>query len=143
MSVVKKAGILFFTVFIAGLIVIALSFQHWWLEYVGSAVFLNDEYYAKGKVFRNSQGEILISTNGGNDGELYVYLPSQKLIGFPNNSQFIFLPFCAYNKDVPTPVVLSSSAAKIDWDVNLVEHGEWIEFTGFGGHRIKVYRNNI
>jgi hypothetical protein len=85
----------------------------------------------------------LITADGRNIGTDYIYYPSSKEIGVPNGGQFIFLGFCAYGKDVPVPLVLSSNRIKIEEDMRIVEQNEWVEFTGMNGPRIRLFRSNL
>jgi hypothetical protein len=143
MSRLRKICLSFGAIFLAGLVLIGVSFQHWWLRNVGSAVFVNGDYSDKANVFRNSNGDFLITENGQGYGGPYIYYSSTKEIGVPNANQFVFLGFCAYSKDLPVPVVLSSNRIKIETDMNIIERNEWIEFTGMDGQRIKLYRSNL
>jgi len=139
----RKIALLLAVILIVGTSLIALSFQHWWLKNLASAVFLNEEYSDQATVFRNSNGDFLICTNEEANTETYVYFSSIKQIGVPNGDQFIFLGVLVYNKDLPVPTVLSSDRIKIEQDMNVVEQNEWFEFTGLSGRRIKVYRSNL
>jgi len=140
MSRLKKFCIFFGAFFLAGLVFIGVSFQHWWLRNIGSAVFVDGEYSDQAVVFRNAGGNFLITMNSSGP---YIYYSASKEIGVPNDSQFIFLGFCAYSKDAPVPAVLSSNRVKIEAGMNIVEQNEWVEFTGLKGQRIRLYRSNL
>jgi len=57
MSRLRKLYIFVGTVLLFGLFLITISFQHWWLENIGSAIFVNGKYSETGRIFRNSNGD--------------------------------------------------------------------------------------
>lgn len=140
MSVLKKSAVLIIAFFLVGIIGIAATLQHWWVESWLSRVFLDGQVSETATVLRNINGELLISTSDADGGELYIYFPSRKLIGMPSQGQFIIFPFVAYNKELPIPVVLSSDKVKVETDMNIVEQNEWVAFTSSRGQRISVFR---
>jgi hypothetical protein len=127
-------------------LIFALMFLSFWLassrlwRAVGSAkVIYNGQRLDASKVYRSSNGDILLRLISPDENSAYIFYPEKKLIGIPNAGQFIYLSMYAFSIDQSPPVVMSNDRIKIERDMNLIIiDNDVFEFTSLNGGRVRV-----
>ena len=85
-------------------------------------------------VYRSRGGDFLIAIDGASP-EAYIFSPAAGSIGIPNGKQFAFIPFYAFSKDVPVPVVFSNDP-KSEKDMAVSFEDGRLKFTTLQGRRV-------
>ena len=117
---------------------ILLISHYGWVQISSAKVTQNGESLDNGKVYRSSNGDILISFGINENHSSYIFYPERSLIGIPNGNQFAYLPMFAFSKDELPPVVLSTNRVKIEHDMNIIVGNNSVEFTISNGARVQV-----
>src|SRR5207244_1028934 len=116
---------------------------HWWTSVGHANVTSADGAFGTAKVYKSRKGEFLFSIGDLPDDEIYIYFPSEKLVGIPNRSAFTFMPFVAFCRDESVATVRSNDKIKVETDMNVVANDKRVEFTTFRGNRIKADLSNF
>lgn len=119
------------------LVLFSFSVPHLWYSVGTAGVVFTDGSAGTAKIYKSKNGEFLFSIKEQPE-EIYLYVPSRKLVGIPNGDQFVFIPWFAFSKDVPVPVVFSNNKVKAETDMKLVVEDSKIQFTTFRGRRIEA-----
>lgn len=109
---------------------------HLWSSSGSAAAVEKDGSETAADLYTSKGGDLLVSV-GGATPEVYIFSPATGAIGIPNGNQFAFIPWYAFSKDVPVPVVWSTGA-KSEKDMSVtIEHGR-LTFTTLQGRRVSL-----
>lgn len=125
-------------IILLAIIVAVLARPHTWMGIPTARVEYGGASIETSQVYRSHEGNILIDMKVPEEEVQYIYYPSRRLIGIPNRNQFIYVPFFAFSKEVPPPVVMSDDRIKVEEDMNLYVLESGIEFTTLRGVRTRV-----
>lgn len=143
MSNTVKLSIGLAAIFLAVVIIfVNFSVPHLWRS-VGKANYASaDGASGIAEIYRSRNGDLLFSIKESPE-EVYIFSPTTKLVGIPNGEQFMFIPYFAYSKDVPVPVVFSSNRVKVETDMKITFEGNRLTFTTLKGRRIEADLSNF
>jgi hypothetical protein len=112
------------------------SRPHWWSRVSGANVTYAGEASPNSAIYRSSKGELLVVVNHGSESDLYVIEPSDKKIGIPNKSAFVFLPGLVYSKNIQ-PLYAPMGKADVG-DPQLLVGSTSVEFTSAEKNRVRA-----
>lgn len=142
MSNTVKLSIGLAAIFLAVVIIfVNFSIPHLWRSVGKAEYFSANGLPGTAEIYKSRNGDLLFSIKESPE-EVYIFSPTTKLVGIPNGEQFMFIPYFAYSKDVPVPVVFSSSRVRSEADMKITVEGSKVTFTTLKGRRIEADLSN-
>ena len=132
------------TAVIAGGFLIGVAYfataDHWWWKVRSARVTYNGAQSPNARVYRSSDGRLLVNlgTNGDYAYQVYYASPGKKWIVADSPTQSLyFLPGVVLSENVPPPNV-GMGGAKIETNPELVVRDRSLEFTTMKLARVRV-----
>ncbi|MEP6945078.1 MAG: hypothetical protein ABJA02_04115 [Acidobacteriota bacterium] len=117
------------------ILLLGFAAPHMWSNEGKTSAAEKDGSEIGATVYRSKGGDFLIAIEGASP-EAYIFSPANGSIGIPNGNQFAFIPFFAYSKDVPVPVVFSYNKVKVETDMGVSFENGMLKFTTLQGRRV-------
>lgn len=116
------------------IVLLGFAGPHLWSRAGAASAVEKDGSEIGATVYKSRAGDYLIAIDGATP-EAYIFSPGNGSIGIPTGKQFAFIPFYAFSKDVPVPVVFSNDP-KSEKDMSVSFEEGRLKFTTLHGRRV-------
>lgn len=124
------------------IVLLGYAGPHLWSSAGQASVVEKDGSAATAAVYRSKGGDVLIAVTG-EPAENYIFSPANGAVGIPNGNQFALIPYYAFSKDVPVPVVYSKGQPGAEKAMDITMDANKLIFVTLHGRTVTLDLNAL